>query len=65
MTTTTAPAIDYTTIVRTWTDEMVANSRTAQAPRDGKGNMIELTDAQRAFTKAINAEWRRRFDRAA
>lgn len=62
MTQTAAPA-DYATIVRTWTDEMVAASRKTTALRDGQGNLRDFTDAERAFTVAINAEWRRRFDR--
>lgn len=63
MMTTTAPATDYDTIVRAFTDDMVAAARKTTALRDGHGNLRDFTDAERAFTKAINAEWRRRFDR--
>jgi hypothetical protein len=54
---------DYAAIVRNFTDEAVANARTTTAVRDGAGNLRSLTDAEAAFAKAINAEWRRRFDR--
>lgn len=63
MTQTSTPAVDYPAIVANFTDEMIANSRTMTAVRDSHGDLRELTEAEQAFCKAVNAEWRRRFDR--
>jgi hypothetical protein len=57
------PSTDYAAIVRDWSDDTVAKARTTTAVRDGEGNLRPLTDAEAAFAEAINAEWRRRFDR--
>lgn len=53
---------NYTEILQTWTDDMLAGALTgtSQAVRDENGKLRSLTDAEDAFLKAVMAERRRR-----
>jgi hypothetical protein len=62
-TTPSPTTVDYAALVSTWTDEMVINSRKVTPLRDGQGNLRDFTDAERAFTEVINAEFSRRVNR--
>lgn len=51
-------ATNYPEIVKTWTDDMLAGALagTTQALRDGNGSLRSLTETEREFLDAVQAE---------